>query len=586
MDYTSRLRGDDVFPLVQDRENKVISADDLMENIGNAIENQHHKHHCCHENPEIELDEIKCQAAKASLDSKEAKALAQDALGIGKEALEQSDQALGLATRANDKANAALKETDKISTIEDNITILTSQTNLNTKGLQQEISNRKDGDNNLQKQIDNLSSSTTQNIQNIQNTLSSEINSRISQDNYLQTEIDANTTKIANLNQEIKDSQTADVTELKRLIAEETNNRIYADKSQDKVIETVNQNLANSVNAINTNVANGFTAINATTTKLQSDIDKVASDLNTFISSTDSDGIINKWTEVENFLTSIDQNETLAGLLKNIDTKIGKYLPLAGGTMDPDANVLFSNDEGNVNITLNSEEFNIKYVKDTISAELVCSIEGGFGYSYIDTNYNINTNAVLGYNEEECSLRLHSDDLDNKFDSKISPTSIIVKQEINTSGLLKAFMSEEPEPFTTSIWIPQSLYSHQHSIQPIDTTRYSGLAMSWLTSDDILLGNGTTASLSAVSSNKTYAATYTGDSLNSSSIIIPAATHTLGEYVFVQVFMNGQEITPNIFNENGKITIYGDSGSGTSWKTTDTVLVQLIKVTKINNSYN
>ena len=495
MDYTSRLRGDDVFPLVQDGENKVISADDLMENIGNAIENQHHKHHCCHENPEIELDEIKCQAAKASLDAKKAKALAQDALGIGKEALEQSDQALGLATRANDKANAALKETDKISTIEDNITILTSQTNLNTKGLQQEISDRKDGDNNLQKQIDNLSSSTTQNIQNIQNTL-------------------------------------------------------------------------------------------ATTTKLQSDIDKVASDLNTFISSTDSDGIINKWTEVENFLTSIDQNETLAGLLKNIDTKIGKYLPLAGGTMDPDANVLFSNDEGNVNITLNSEEFNIKYVKDTISAELVCSIEGGFGYSYIDTNYNINTNAVLGYNEEECSLRLHSDDLDNKFDSKISPTSIIVKQEINTSGLLKAFMSEEPEPFTTSIWIPQSLYSRQPSIQPIDTTRYSGLAMSWLTSDDILLGNGTTASLSAVSSNKTYAATYTGDSLNSSSIIIPAATHTLGEYVFVQVFMNGQEITPNIFNENGKITIYGDSGSGTSWKTTDTVLVQLIKVTKINNSYN
>lgn len=586
MDYTSRLRGDDVFPLVQDGENKVISADDLMKNIDNAIENQHHKHHCCHENPEIELDEIKCQAAKASLDSKEAKALAQDALSIGKEALEQSDQALDLATRANDKANAALKETDKISTIEDNITILTSQTNLNTKYLQQEISDRKDGDNNLQKQIDNLSSSTTQNIQNIQNTLSSEINSRISQDNYLQTEIDTNTTKIANLDQEIKDSQTADVTELKRLIAEETNNRIYADKSQDKVIETVNQNLADSVNAINTNVANGFTAINATTTKLQSDIDKVASDLNTFISSTDSDGIINKWTEVENFLTSIDQNETLAGLLKNIDTKIGKYLPLAGGTMDPDANVLFSNDEGNVNITLNSEEFNIKYVKDTISAELVCSIEGGFGYSYIDTNYNINTNAVLGYNDEECSLRLHSDDLDNKFDSEISPTSIIVKQEINTSGLLKASMSEEPEPFTTSIWIPQSLYSHQHPIQPIDTTRYSGLAMSWLTSDDILLGNGTTASLSAVSSNKTYAATYTGDSLNSSSIIIPAATHTLGEYVFVQVFMNGQEITPNIFNENGKITIYGDSGSGTSWKTTDTVLVQLIKVTKINNSYN
>ena len=409
MDYTSRLRGDDVFPLVQDGENKVISADDLMENIGNAIENQHHKHHCCHENPEIELDEIKCQAAKASLDSKEAKALAQDALSIGKEALEQSDQALDLATRANDKANAALKETDKISTIEDNITILTSQTNLNTKYLQQEISDRKDGNNNLQKQIDNLSSSTAQNIQNIQNTLSSEINSRISQDNYLQTEIDTNTTKIAQVEKEIKDSQAADVTELKRLIAEETNNRIYADKSQDKVIETVNQNLANSVNAINTNVANGFTAINTTTTKLQSDIDKVASDLNAFISSTDTDGIINKWTEVENFLTSIDQNETLAGLLKKEEEKVN---------------------------------------------------------------------------------------------------------------------------------------------------------------------------------NLTYAASYTGNSLNSGVITISAETHTLGEYVFVQVFMNGQEITPNIFNDDGNITIYGNSGSGTSWKTTDTILVQLIKITKINNSYN
>lgn len=280
MDYTSRLRGDDVFPLVQDGENKVISADDLMKNIDNAIENQHHKHHCCHENPEIELDEIKCQAAKASLDSKEAKALAQDALSIGKEALEQSDQALDLATRANDKANAALKETDKISTIEDNITILTSQTNLNTKYLQQEISDRKDGDTNLQKQ------------------------------------------------------------------------------------------LTDSVNAINTNVVNGFTAINATTTKLQSDVDKVTLDLNTFISSTDADGIINKWTEVEKFLDSIDQNETLAGLLKKEEEKVDN-LTYAASYKGYESPITINNIEHNlglyvsIQVYVNGEEAVVVTTRDS-----------------------------------------------------------------------------------------------------------------------------------------------------------------------------------------------------------------------------
>ena len=52
--------------------------------------------------------------------------------------------------------------------------------------------------------------------------------------------------------------------------------RIGADKAQDKVIQTVNSNLANSVDTINKNVADGFAVLNATDQKLQGNIDAEA----------------------------------------------------------------------------------------------------------------------------------------------------------------------------------------------------------------------------------------------------------------------------------------------------------------------
>lgn len=52
------------------------------------------------------------------------------------------------------------------------------------------------------------------------------------------------------------------VTNLDAALAKETAARIGADKAQDKVIETVNQNMVDGFNTINTNMANGFAALN------------------------------------------------------------------------------------------------------------------------------------------------------------------------------------------------------------------------------------------------------------------------------------------------------------------------------------
>ena len=52
------------------------------------------------------------------------------------------------------------------------------------------------------------------------------------------------------------------VTKLDAALAKETADRLGADKAQDEVIKTVNDNLVLSVNTINKNVADGFTALN------------------------------------------------------------------------------------------------------------------------------------------------------------------------------------------------------------------------------------------------------------------------------------------------------------------------------------
>lgn len=77
------------------------------------------------------------------------------------------------------------------------------------------------------------------------------------------------------------------VTNLDAALAKETAARLGADKAQDKVIETVNQNMVDGFNTINKNMADGFTALNqadaneaaareAADTTLQTNIDNEA----------------------------------------------------------------------------------------------------------------------------------------------------------------------------------------------------------------------------------------------------------------------------------------------------------------------
>ena len=93
--------------------------------------------------------------------------------------------------------------------------------------------------------------------------------------NDLQNQVTANKTATENnataIQQETTDRQSA-VESLKQQIAAEKNDRIYADKAQDKVIETVNKNMADGFNTINKNVADGFTALNNTDAALQGQI--------------------------------------------------------------------------------------------------------------------------------------------------------------------------------------------------------------------------------------------------------------------------------------------------------------------------
>ena len=76
----------------------------------------------------------------------------------------------------------------------------------------------------------------------------------------------------------IKASRTPAVNmeEIDKALAAETAARIGADKSQDKVIESVNKNLATSINTINQNVSNIVTALNQSDQTLQANIDDLA----------------------------------------------------------------------------------------------------------------------------------------------------------------------------------------------------------------------------------------------------------------------------------------------------------------------
>ena len=78
--------------------------------------------------------------------------------------------------------------------------------------------------------------------------------------------------------------------------------RIGADKAQDKVIQTVNSNLANSVDTINRNVAEGFAALNATDQTIAGNVDLISNNQNV----TSESDLIKKDQSVGQNLTNVD----------------------------------------------------------------------------------------------------------------------------------------------------------------------------------------------------------------------------------------------------------------------------------------
>lgn len=67
---------------------------------------------------------------------------------------------------------------------------------------------------------------------------------------------------------------------------------------------------------------------------LSSDVAAVSSKLNDFLEGSDTDNIINKWKELESFLTGLSQSDNLATILGNKaeKTDLAKYIPIAGAT--------------------------------------------------------------------------------------------------------------------------------------------------------------------------------------------------------------------------------------------------------------
>ena len=169
-----------------------------------------------------------------------------------------------------------------------------------------EVASREAADNELNERITNEANAIHKTTNQLQNDLNTETAAREAGDKALDT-------RITNV-KEYLEGQTADtyvsktdaavqdgavvkadktigenVTNLDAALAKETAARIGADKAQDKVIETVNQNMVDGFNTINKNMSDGFTALNqadaneaaareAADTTLQTNIDNEAAE--------------------------------------------------------------------------------------------------------------------------------------------------------------------------------------------------------------------------------------------------------------------------------------------------------------------
>jgi hypothetical protein len=152
------------------------------------------------------------------------------------------------------------------------------------------------------------------------------------------------------------------LTNLDAGLANETAARIGADKSQDAVIETVNNNLVTAVTAINKNVSDGFTTLNAADTAINEKIGTTTT--GTYVKETNSVGqnlnaldgqVANNTTAISNEAsTRASADNSLSKRISDIDTRnkqgiagVAALAALHPLDFDPDAKWDFAAGYGN-----------------------------------------------------------------------------------------------------------------------------------------------------------------------------------------------------------------------------------------------
>ena len=179
---------------------------------------------------------------------------------------------------ANEAATRAAADTELNERITNEANAIHETTNQLQNDLTTETNERKTADNELNERITNEANAIHETTNKLQSDLNTETAAREAADTALDTRI----TKV----KEYLENQTADkyvskddaavqdgaivkaantigdnVTKLDAALAKETADRLGADAAQDKVIQTVNDNLVSSVNTINKNMADGFKAL-------------------------------------------------------------------------------------------------------------------------------------------------------------------------------------------------------------------------------------------------------------------------------------------------------------------------------------
>ena len=148
------------------------------------------------------------------------------------------------------------------------------QSDLNT-----ETADRKTADNELNERITNEANAIHETTHQLQNDLTTETTAREAGDKALDDRItnvkeyvlsETNKNYVSKTDAAVQDGAVVkaantigeNVANLDAALDAEKNARIWADKTQDKVIQQVNQNMVDGFNTINKNMADGFTALN------------------------------------------------------------------------------------------------------------------------------------------------------------------------------------------------------------------------------------------------------------------------------------------------------------------------------------